>query len=624
MMRPLRLGFALGLMLAPEVRAQTQALDPLRYLTIRVQDEAPVTPKAAAFDVEIDRTIHLDWDEPRFFAAVAPGLGGAPGTPLAGRIAFLTEVLEQFVTAQTALLELRAAGTRLATAQLRGDNLAAFRAERDTASDRFAKAAEGPLKLIDELATNPAYAGAEADAARLRAAVNSAILAEDYAPVAQVIRDELTDLGQQLQERSSTGDSVLVFMTAWLHSGGNRRQLHLPGYDDFVGADPLPFPRVRFSVDERTRRELESASAMADRIENLDSLKAQVRKAAQAFRDAIRGLTDKAALTETSASLGQLGTDLRARALGEDLQASIQQTRQDIDALLRFAPPAEAVGNDAAVLIAFAGSLDAAVKSLRITVQTAGDRLAGLERQLRSRSGALSGIQLDQVLQRVHTAAQALTSDPAVKGLFDELQKLSRELGVTEDVIAGVGKVGVIGRRAGPDASLDTGLDLLGAGERHPGDYVVVSIRVTRVGKDQTATQVLAEARQLFRLRVLGFYLEPRGALLFVDPRGSQFANQDFEPVIGLSYIGHVGFKNSSFWNDVLNPGLGLTLTLLDFEDGRDFELGIGGSLTLVRDLLFFGYGRNLPVKADYYTIGINPLAVGDLLRATGGGPTGK
>jgi hypothetical protein len=98
-----------------------------------------------------------------------------------------------------------------------------------------------------------------------------------------------------------------------------------------------------------------------------------------------------------------------------------------------------------------------------------------------------------------------------------------------EEVIAGVGKVGAIGRRAGPDASLDTGLDLLSAGERHPGDYVVVGIKVTRVGKNPGSSQTLAEARQLFRLRVLGFYLEPRGALLFVDPRGAQFANQDFE-----------------------------------------------------------------------------------------------
>jgi hypothetical protein len=623
MIRPLRLSFALGLVLAPQALAQTEALNPLAYLMIRVQDEAPVPPRGASYDVEIDRTIHLDWDEPRFFAAVSPGLG-AQGAPLAGRIAFLSDVLDGFVTAQTALLELRTVSTKLATARLRGENVAALGVERDTASNRFSAAASAPLKVIDGLATNPAYAGAEADAARLRAAVNTAILGDDYAPVGQVIRDELTTLGQELQQRASTGDSVLVYMTAWLHSGGTRRQLHLPGYDDFIGADPTPFPRIRFSTDDRTRRELESASALADRIENLDSLRAQVRKAGQAFRDALRGLADKAALTETNSSLGQLATDLRTRALGADLQASIERTRQDIDALLHFAPPAETGGNDAAVLIAFAGSLDAAIKSVRSTAQTTGDRLTSLERELRAQSGALRGIQLDQAFQRIHTAAQALTSDPAVQGLFEQLEELSRQLGVTEEVIAGVGKVGAIGRRAGPDASLDTGLDLLSAGERHPGDYVVVGIKVTRVGKNPGSSQTLAEARQLFRLRVLGFYLEPRGALLFVDPRGAQFANQDFEPVIGLSYVGHVGFKNSGFWNDVLNPGLGLTLTLLDFEDGRDFELGIGGSLTLVRDLLFFGYGRNLPVKADYYTIGVNPLAVGDLLRAAGGGPTSK
>jgi hypothetical protein len=73
-----------------------------------------------------------------------------------------------------------------------------------------------------------------------------------------------------------------------------------------------------------------------------------------------------------------------------------------------------------------------------------------------------------------------------------------------------------------------------------------------------------------------------------------------------------------------LNPGVGVTLALLEFEDGRYLELGIGGLLTLFRDFLLIGYGRHIPVKASYFSTGVNPLAFGDLLRTSGTGIGGR
>jgi hypothetical protein len=178
---------------------------------------------------------------------------------------------------------------------------------------------------------------------------------------------------------------------------------------------------------------------------------------------------------------------------------------------------------------------------------------------------------------------------------------------------------GAIGRRVGPTQSLDTSLDLLTSGERHPGELAVIEARVVVRSAAGGNDVVLARGRQTFRLRVLGFYLEPRGALLFVDPQDDALAAQSFESAVSLSYVAHVGIKGFGFWNDVLNPGLGVTLSLLDFEDGRDLELGIGGSVTILRDFFFVGYGRDLQAEVNVFYIGVNPLALGDLLSLRGG-----
>ena len=123
----------------------------------------------------------------------------------------------------------------------------------------------------------------------------------------------------------------------------------------------------------------------------------------------------------------------------------------------------------------------------------------------------------------------------------------------------------------------------------------------------------IAQGRQTVRLRVSGVYLETRGVLMFTDPRSSGFPASSFKPTLGLSYVAHYGRMDKGFWNDFLNPGVGLALALLDYDPNRDFELGLAATVSLFGDFVHVGYGRNLQAGADFFSIGFNPLVLGDL-----------
>lgn len=62
-----------------------------------------------------------------------------------------------------------------------------------------------------------------------------------------------------------------------------------------------------------------------------------------------------------------------------------------------------------------------------------------------------------------------------------------------------------------------------------------------------------------------------------------------------------------NIWNDVIDPGLGLNVAALNFEDGT--EIGVGGHVSLLHDVLKVGYGYNLTADREprywYFGIGV-------------------
>src|SRR5205085_10772841 len=107
--------------------------------------------------------------------------------------------------------------------------------------------------------------------------------------------------------------------------------------------------------------------------------------------------------------------------------------------------------------------------------------------------------------------------------------------------------------------------------------------------------------RQNFRLEIHGPWVEPRGALLFAFPQGHANGHQEFEPAPGLAFQLKYGLKDQPFINRILSPGVGVSFSILDFDDNQAFELGIAGNVSFLMDLLWAGYGRDLQAARNYY-----------------------
>jgi hypothetical protein len=215
------------------------------------------------------------------------------------------------------------------------------------------------------------------------------------------------------------------------------------------------------------------------------------------------------------------------------------------------------------------------------------------------------------------TLKDALTS-PVVSflgTLKSQLQEASHALGLTGQVADSAATLSTRARVVDAGVSFDTHLDLTTiAAERHPGDLIYIQAAVRRADPGGANAQTIFEGRRTFRLEKYGWYAQTRGALLFVQPTQAT-RNIRFQPVPAVGYYWHYGFRNKPALNHELSPSIGFSLTLLDFDDQHDFELGVGIGATFFRDIFHLGGGRNLQAGRTYYYMGVNPLAITGLFR---------
>lgn len=628
MTRSALLGMVPAILLAGGADARAQSVDLSEHLEFRVEKSDGTAGELLAgrlADVGIDATVRVEWDEESLATAIGRAQSEfAVDEALLGRIEFLRRIATGFHEVQGLLVGTKRAG--IDVARHRRDGAPEFEVEAARErffelNDAFATRADSLLGLLQQAEDQMETPEGRALARQLLARANEAILTEKrYDSLATLVGHfatvETDRLHTRLRQRLSES-RVQVFMEAWIGLAGARRRLHLPGYDSVATGPPRPYPRFQLSPDERLERELAAAEQLGQDLQSPDSVAARVARAFEALKEAGRavtaGLEDEllqASLDTVRRSLDALAEE-EVRALSDEMN----RTRSLLRSLRRG--PQVGAASDAATLLRLAEQFGAASRELRRLVRDAGDRFERLADNLAERAAELEDAAqsavFERVAERLRRAHEMLTDDPAVRQVLDDLASLEASLGVTGEVVRSGERIEGIGRAAGPARSLDASLELLTAGERHPGNVVVFRAQVVRKAGDNGGEIVVGETRRMIRLRVLGFYLEPRGALLLADPREAELEAQSYEPAVSLAYVAHLGLRNATAWNALLNPGLGLSLSLMDFVDDRDFELGVGAVATLLRDFLYAGYGRNLQAGADYFFVGLNPLAVDDL-----------
>src|SRR6185295_633298 len=213
--------------------------------------------------------------------------------------------------------------------------------------------------------------------------LNDAVLEKDYSRLAEVLRDRLGQLDRELSQKVAESAKIGVLVTATLEDS-NRKQtaLHLDGYDTIATGNPSPFPRFRFTPDERTRAELDAAAKLAPLVNTLiNERSSALQSAVDELKAILKSLPEKLGLADRLQQLEDLAKSLeesgeqnlqpfteRVRSIASRLESIADAQIPDSTNLLEVIEGIQGLTDD---LRALREEVPATIQQLQIELTTA-------------------------------------------------------------------------------------------------------------------------------------------------------------------------------------------------------------------------------------------------------------
>lgn len=567
--------------------------------------------------VEIDSILRLQWDESGLLSH------------LAGLVAPITKSdlqaqglgIEDLATAARLLVQAQSHELRLRSAELAAmdPSKGAFQAQGLGAVAQFR------AEAIADLTQQKAVPG---PAQRDLASALSGDPNDGFASLRVACGEIVRGVQTRIEERVTGAPTVHLYLSAHLITPfGRPTQIHLEGYDRLEGGQPRPFARNRLVLDERTREELLAAQqilAALRQYRDVDLVRT-ARECNAAVNTAFASLKQRLRVSELDQELDKLAEALRNA--GEEGVGPILHDVRALQALVRplSRHPILTAPDEARGLVQFANLVSGLSADVWTFVRSAPHLLDTVAQGVGAVATASPGVVGEDTVRFFAEIRESFVGNFASISADAEratatLNATSRALLLTEDFT--LVAQDLVGKAVGGGDPLDTALDMRTIpAERRPGDRVVVRAQVRRAepsaakSHEPTEEVVLDEGSVSLVVEAFGGYWQSGGSLLFVDPRSRIDRSLNYEPTVGLGLHYHYGMRGASYWNRVLNPGLGVSFSMLDFNDDRRFEVGAALGVTLFNDQLWLGYGRNLNAGGDYFYLGFNPFSLSRLLR---------
>jgi hypothetical protein len=436
-----------------------------------------------------------------------------------------------------------------------------------------------------------------------------------YVTAARTIENRLNQLAAQLQTNAATSGALGMTATI-VPPDAPARALHLPNYDQNLVASAPAVPNYIPVIDDRTRREIKAAEEFRDAAQSLTHVTSQFQLSVQQLQTSLDSLRKR------------LKTDVLEKGLTALIDEEKALARADIGIIRGATAVRDLVHQLNAATLTLEGSSDAErllnlATSLTATAQMLTDIRTTLPADL-AKLAADTEAALKKAGDTALTKAQAMIKQAASD--FLTKQNFFRELAgnlvaigqlLEADSRLALSAENVAASAQALDSSSDYGttLDLRTiSGDVHVRDHIVVQAGFYRRDSAGKLTQVSLDSQSFVIQRYSIFPDSVRGGLLIVQPRSKIERDVSYQPVPALGYYWRVGIKGHPAWN-AIGPSFGVTLALLDFSDSSDMELGIAGGISLLRNLAWIGYGRNLQARANYVYAGTNPLLLIKLFR---------
>jgi hypothetical protein len=597
------LTFAVGsvLMLGAVGTAHAEPPSPgqLDVLTITERDDDGHTREVGPSrisDINSDLEIRINKDELR---KRSPGAGNPSITTLIDRASKLESAAE---------------------AGLKGlaKDLAAFEAYRASTHDQAAldeliRSLRENTRLRSEI-LNDALAD-PGFRARLNAAldeVRGRPLVERYAATFRAAAAEAASLRMRAQELASQSGTQ-ISLGAWIVTKSAERPIHLEGFDSYPVGDTFVVERWVFTLSEEQKKRLTSLSTAAAQFNEtgvqglLEQFKSQVPGSLVAL------LGQAAPCTQTVVDefnkLKMLGgaDNTKVKEIIGGVETAVDSYLQSVQQLktaystggsaLQLAPADLLIRTNDDLLHLRQGSLE-----LLNTVRAKQQELGELANASADNDFKTAFTNLGTAIKSCLTELETLGTSAV-----DHLRAVVSQFISGREVNTAVLEFGQEVLRLDLESVPDTTtLHLKQTGVRDVGDSVIIRIAAAHpVGTDtKTAKLQKIEERRIDVYKTLP-HSEMAVGLIFAHTGRGNKKRSSFQAAPSFSYLFKPGSRKSVFFNRVLDPGVGLNVSALDFNKDDSPEIGLGLVVSFFKDILQTGYGYNIHRSDGYFFFGL-------------------
>lgn len=401
---------------------------------------------------------------------------------------------------------------------------------------------------------------------------------------------------EQLEEISGNlktlrQNSQLQFsVAAWRRDPSGGARIHVENFDRFENGAFSPVPRWVTTLSENDRAQLENFQQLAQ------GLNTDARQVLQAYKDKVLETFPSIQCvqeirSELDSAIRLAGADLRT-VLEQFKSGATEQVIPIFTALrgdLRNWTPTETPGWKGRLLDVL-GKLDATSASLQAAV---GDSILRANRHLTNVNQCLQVTLTD--MQRIQNLVQQFPY-----AYLHKLQLNSEDL--AEEILAfhlnDIPPEGII--------------DLEYSGQRRVGDEILIKA-VFRVPNDSSENKNTGHPIEVRRIKMVlvGAHSTTKVGLIMANPYTMEAAAGQPDPpkfrfAPSAALLLKFGSRRWHFYNNFLDPGIGLNSAAPDFDlDGTpEFSAGIMG--TIFRDILSIGWNWNFGLDRPNYFIGIH------------------
>ncbi|MCB0557092.1 MAG: hypothetical protein KDD02_26330 [Phaeodactylibacter sp.] len=389
-----------------------------------------------------------------------------------------------------------------------------------------------------------------------------------------------------LQAQSKANFSLVAFKRD--KSGGE--QIHIENFDQIAGKEFRPIQRWVIGLSGQDQQQLQNLQAAATAVN------AQSENTFETIKQVVRQNLPSVECTRQLASQFNQGLD----SLKADVKLNFENKKQQ---LLEITNLAEVVNQDIT----------------QWSVQTPFNALSGI----RDFVGKVKGFRanLDTGLK------QFLAGDEAAPGPFlevsgcltqletdfNQVMQIAEKAGFVQNVYLSTDRIAKETLSFDLDELPEEGfIDLNYSGRREEGDELEVRaiVRFGEIdsGEEEQPRPILLEKRRM-RMILVGAHAVTKLGIILGKPLNYSLpatAKQKFLFSPSASLLLKFGSRNSSFYNNFLNAGIGINTAAPDFNlDGvPEFSAGLAGSV--FQDILSVGWNWNFGENAPMYFIGIH------------------